>query len=45
MVPGKYNIVCPQGSTLVQELTYSVNNVAVDLAGYSAAMQVREKQS
>jgi hypothetical protein len=45
MVPGKYNIVCPQGSTFSQELTYSINDVAVDLTGYEAAMQVREKHS
>lgn len=43
MVPGKYNIVCPQGSTLSQELTYSINDVNVNLTGYSARMQVREK--
>ena len=43
MIPGKYNIVCPQGSTLSQELTYSINDVNVNLTGYSARMQVREK--
>ena len=45
MVPGKYNIVCPQGSTLDQELTYSINDVDVNLTGYSARMQVREKHT
>lgn len=45
MIPGKYNMVCPQGSTFVQELTYSVNDVPVDLTGYSVSMQVREKHS
>ena len=45
MIPGKYNMVCPQGSTFVQELTYSVNDAPVDLTGYSVAMQVREKHS
>lgn len=45
MVPGKYNIVCPQGSTLSQELTYSINDVNVNLTGYSARMQVREKHT
>lgn len=45
MVPGKYNIVCPQGSTLDQQLTYSINDVDVNLTGYSARMQVREKHT
>ena len=45
MVPGKYNIVCPQGSTLDQQLTYSIDEVDVDLTGYSARMQVREKHT
>jgi len=43
MIPGKYNIVCPQGSTYVQQFTYAINNEPVDLTGYSARMQVREK--
>lgn len=45
MIPGKYNIVCPQGSTFNQEFTYSINSVNVDLTGYSARMQVREKHT
>jgi hypothetical protein len=45
MVPGKYNIVCPQGSTLSQQLTYSIDDVDVNLTGYSARMQVREKHT
>ena len=45
MTPGKYNIVCPQGSTLSQELTYSINAINVDLTGYTARMQVREKHT
>ena len=43
MTPGRYNMVCPQGSTFSQELTYSVDDVAVDLTGYSARMKVKEK--
>lgn len=43
MIPGKYNIVCPQGSTYVQQFTYSIDNDPVDLTGYDARMQVREK--
>lgn len=45
MTPGKYNIICPQGSTLSQELTYSINAVNVNLTGYTARMQVREKHT
>lgn len=45
MVPGKYNIICPQGSTLDQQLTYSIDDVDVDLTGYTARMQVREKHT
>ena len=45
MTPGKYNIVCPQGSTFNQEFTYSINDVLVDLTGYTAKMQVREKHT
>jgi hypothetical protein len=45
MIPGKYNMVCPQGSTFTLDLTYSVNDLPVDLTGYDARMQVREKHS
>jgi hypothetical protein len=45
MTPGKYNIVCPQGSTFSQEFTYSINDVLVNLTGYTARMQVREKHT
>ncbi len=43
MIPGKYNIVCPQGSTFNKQLTYTIDGVPVNLFGYSAKMQVREK--
>lgn len=43
MIPGKYNIVCPQGSTLSQQFTYSIDGEPVDLTTYTAKMQVREK--
>ncbi len=45
MIPGKYNIVCPQGSTYDQQFTYSINDVPVDLTGCIARMQVREKHT
>jgi hypothetical protein len=45
MIPGKYNMVCPQGSTFNKQLTYSINGVNVNLTGYTARMQVREKHT
>ena len=45
MIPGKYNMICPQGSTFNQVLTYSINDVLVNLTGYTARMQVKEKYS
>lgn len=45
MTPGKYNMICPQGSTFAKQLTYSIDNEPVDLTSYSARMQVREKYS
>lgn len=45
MTPGKYNIVCPQGSTFAKELTYTIDDEPVNLFGYAAKMQVREKHS
>lgn len=45
MMPGKYNIVCPQGATLYQKIVYKVDDVVVDLTGYDARMHVREKYS
>jgi hypothetical protein len=45
MTPGKYNLICPQGSTLQTELIYSVECDPVNLFGYSARMQVREKHT
>ena len=43
MIPGKYNMICPQGSTFSQQLTYSIDGIPVNLTGYTARMQVREK--
>jgi hypothetical protein len=45
MIPGKYNMVCPQGSTFNKQLTYSIDSVNVDLTGYQARMQLREKHT
>ena len=40
--PAKYNMVCPQGSTLDLQFTYKINKYPVNLTGYGARMQVRE---
>jgi pectin methylesterase-like acyl-CoA thioesterase len=45
MTPGKYNMVCPQGSTFSKQLTYTVDDTPVDLSTYTARMQVRAKHS
>lgn len=39
---GKYNINAYQGATYSLSLTWELGGTAVDLTGYSAAMQVRE---
>jgi hypothetical protein len=43
MIPGKYNMICPQGTTFSKQLTFTIDSVPVDLTTYSARMQVREK--
>ena len=40
--PGTYNITCPQGATFDKTFTVSVNGANLNLASYTAAMQVRE---
>jgi hypothetical protein len=42
MTPGLVNFVCPQGSTFRRTLTYSLDEVPVDLSGYSSRLQVRQ---
>jgi hypothetical protein len=43
MTPGRVNFVCPQGSTFNRVLTYKIGTNPVNLAGYSADMQIRER--
>lgn len=43
--PGIYNITCPQGATWDKTFTVSIGGTALDLTGYTAAMQVREAAS
>lgn len=45
MVPGKYNMVCPQGATFTKQMTYNIDDVPVNLTGYTARMQVRENHA
>ena len=39
--PATYNIEAYQGATYTLNMTYKIDNVVVDLSGYTAAMQVR----
>jgi hypothetical protein len=45
MRPGKYNFICPQGATFSKQLSYLIDSIPVNLTGYTARMQVREKHS
>jgi hypothetical protein len=40
--PGTYNIVCPQGATWDRTFSTTLGGTAIDLTGYTAAMQVRD---
>jgi len=42
MTPGRYNFTCPQGSTFQSTITYKIDDVPVNLSGYSSRLQVRE---
>ena len=42
MTPGRLNFTCPQGSTFQRTVTYKIDNVPVNLTGYSGRLQVRE---
>jgi hypothetical protein len=39
--PAVYNIEAYQGATYTLNMTYKIDDVVVDLTGYTAAMQVR----
>lgn len=41
MTPGKYNMICPQGATFTKRLTWTIDEVPVDLTGYTGKMQAR----
>lgn len=40
--PGTYNIICWQGATFDRTFTITQNGTALNLSGYTSAMQVRE---
>lgn len=42
MTPGRVNFICPQGSTFNRRITYKIDEVPVNLTGYSSRLQVRE---
>jgi hypothetical protein len=42
MTPGLVNFVCPQGSTFRRTLTYTLDDLPINLSGYSSRLQVRE---
>lgn len=39
--PGRYNIKFYRGTTLQISMMYTIDNIAVDLSGYTAIMDVR----
>lgn len=41
MTPGKYNMICPQGATFTKRLTWTIDDIPVDLTGYTGRMQAR----
>ena len=41
MTPAKYNMICSQGATFSKRLTWTIDDVAVDLTGYTARMQAK----
>lgn len=43
--PGTYNISITQGETVSRTLTWAIDSQPVNLTGYSARMQVRERVS
>jgi hypothetical protein len=43
MATGKYNMICPQGATFSKRLTWTIDDVPVDLSSYTAKMQARDK--
>jgi hypothetical protein len=41
MTPGKYNMICPQGATFTKRLTWTIDDIPVDLTGYTGKMQAK----
>ena len=43
MLPGKYNITCPQGTTFMRTFTAKIDGRPVNLTGYQTRMHVHAK--
>ena len=43
MTPGKYNMICPQGATFSKTITWKIDDIPVDLTGYTARMKAKDK--
>ena len=41
MISGKYNMICAQGATFSKRLTWTIDDVPVDLSTYTARMQAK----
>jgi hypothetical protein len=45
MTPGKYNMICPQGATFSKSLTWKIDDVPVNLTGYTARFQAKDSRA
>lgn len=45
ITPGRYDITCYQGATFNNRFTVEIDDVPLNLTGYTAALQVRETYS
>lgn len=45
MTPGTLNLICPAGSTFDKTFTYRIAGQLVNLTGWTARMQVRQKHT
>jgi len=43
MTPGKYNLICPQGATFSKNITWKIDDIPVDLNGYTARLRAKDK--
>ena len=45
MTPGKYNMICPQGATFSKTITWKIDDIPVDLTGYTARLQAKDSRA